>query len=148
MSLTDQLQGDLKAAMKGRDAVRVSTLKLALAALRNRQIELRSPGAELNLPDSETVSVLRKEARHRQESIMAFQSGGREELAAREAAELAVLRNYLPAELSADQIRALVAEIVAGGISDYGAVMKAVMSRAAGQADGKLAAELVRQKLQ
>ncbi len=146
--LTDQLQNDLKAAMKNRDAVRVSTIKLALAALRNRQIELRNPTAELSLPDPETVGVLRKEAKRRQESIAAFRGGGRPELADREAAELAVLQSYLPPELSADQLCALIEEIVAGGVSDYGAVMKAVMSRSAGQADGKLVAELVRQKLQ
>lgn len=146
MSLQDQLSNDLKSAMKARDTVRVDTLRMVRAALQNARI---ARGEEL--ADEDVAAVLDKEAKKRKEAAEAYAGGGREELAAKERAELAVLRDYLPEQLSEEALKAMVAAVVAetGATSrkDMGTVMKALVPRTRGRADGKLVSALVTAQL-
>ncbi|MEZ5138481.1 MAG: GatB/YqeY domain-containing protein [Acidimicrobiales bacterium] len=146
--LADQIQADLTAAMKARDDLARSVLRMATAALK----EARVAGAEArDLTDEEVVAVLAREAKRREESAAAFVEGGRPEKAERELAERDVLARYLPAPLTDDELAALVDEaLAAGGFAgpgDMGPAMKAAMAKVAGRADGKAVSALVRARL-
>ncbi len=146
MSFQDRIQTDLKHAMKAKDGTRVSVLRLLLAALKNRRIELIR-----DLAPEQEMETVQREVKRRNESIEMFRQGGRADLVAREEAELAILRGYLPQQLSADELAALVREAIAeaGAASpaQAGMVMKALMPRIKGRADGKLAREMVEKLL-
>ena len=146
MSLTEQLQADIKNAMRDGDAQRRDTLRMALAAVQNAEKEKRQP-----LSDDEVLAVLTKQVKTRRESIKAFRDAGRDDLADKEQAEIDVLTPYLPAQLSEDEVRALVDEaITATGASspkDMGRVMGALMPKVKGRADGALVSRLVNQEL-
>jgi len=145
MSLTD-IESAMRAAMKARDAVRVSTLRLVMAAAHNRQIEL---GRELT--DAEVVEVLDRQVKQRRESIELYRKGGRPELADAEEAELAILREFLPEPLTDAELERLARDAVAAtGASrpaDMGRVMGALVPQTKGRADGKAVSELVRRLL-
>ena len=147
MGLAERLAEDLRRALKNRDEVRVSTLRLARAAVHNLEIERGRP-----LSDSEVQEVLRREVKRRREAIEAYRRGGREEAARREELEMAVLLEYLPQPLSEAELRSLVAEGIretgAAGPRDAGRVVGWVMSRTQGRAEGKRVAELVQEALQ
>jgi uncharacterized protein YqeY len=147
MGLAERLAEDLQRALKNRDEVRVSTLRLARAAVHNLEIERGRA-----LSDPEVQEVLRREVKRRREAIEAYRRGGREEAARREELEMAVLLEYLPQPLSEAELRALVAEGIretgAAGPRDAGRVVGWVMSRAQGRAEGKRVAELVQEALQ
>lgn len=136
----------MRDAMRARDQRRVSTLRMAMAAAHNRQIEL---GRELT--DDEVIEVLGRQLKQRRESIEQFRAGGREELAAAEEAEAAILAEFLPEQLSPDElrdlVRAAVAETGASGPADMGRVMGALMPKVRGRADGKAVSEEVRRQL-
>lgn len=144
--LRDQIPLDLTAAMKARDAVRTSTLRMLIASMKNTQVERRH-----ELSDDEVLEVAAKEAKRRRESIEAYTAAGRDELAAKEAAELSILEAYLPAGLTEDEVAALVDEAIAetGATSpqQMGAVMKALMPKVKGRADGGLVSSLVKSRL-
>jgi len=149
MSLSETIAADLTAAMKSRDALRLSVLRMAKAALTNKQIDKRAP-----LDEGEELAVLRGLVRQREDSVTQFRSGGRNELADKEEAEIAVLRGYLPAEASDEEIAAAVARAVeetgAAGPKDLGKVMKAALAalREAGKpADGRRVNEAARTRL-
>lgn len=147
--LLDQLRADLTAAMKARDDLTVSVLRMAVAAVSEAAVS----GAEARrLDDAEVQAVLAREAKRREESAAAFLDGGRGERAERELAERDVLARYLPAPLGEDDLAALVDEVLdAHGFTaakDMGAAMKAVQSEVAGRADGRTVAALVRARLQ
>lgn len=148
MALDEQIESDLKAAMKARDADKVATLRMALAAIKNLRVESGRSGA---LSDDETVQLLTREAKKRSESAAAFEQAGRAELADKERRELAVLEPYLPTQLDDDELAALVDEAVAdvGATSpgDLGAVMSSVMPKVRGRADGRRVNALVRERL-
>jgi uncharacterized protein YqeY len=141
MQLADRVKQDLTVAMKAGEKDRVSALRLVLSELQKDAKE----GA------GDEVAVLRRERKRRHESAAAFREGGRPELAAAEEAEAQVIEGYLPAELSDDELRAIVAEAVAetGASSpkDMGQVMKASMARVAGRADGKRVSALAQEAL-
>lgn len=139
--LKDKLESDLKEAMKAGQAARVSTLRFLLAAVKNREIELKPFGKEL--ADEEVISVIGKQVKQRRESIEAFEKGGRMELVEKEKAELALLKSYLPEEVSEEEIMAIVRETITSGASDIGAIMKAVMPKVKGRADGSLVRRIV-----
>jgi uncharacterized protein YqeY len=146
-TLKDQLSADLTAALKSRDAITTSTLRLALAAVGVAEVAGKEKRA---LSDDEVLAVLKKEAKKRVEAATAFADAGRVEQAAKERAEEAVLARYLPAQLSDDEIVALVSQVLTGGgfsgPSAMGQAMKAVQAQVAGRADGaKVAAEVRRQ---
>jgi hypothetical protein len=136
MSLLKRLDEDLKAAMKRSDAISVSSLRMAKAAIKNVQID---KGRELS--DEEILSVLLSMAKQRRESIEQFLRGGREELAEKERQELAVLQSYMPAQLSPDEIEQLIVQAIqessARSEADMGRVMKLLMPKIKGVADGK-----------
>ena len=147
MKLFDRIGQDITAAMKAKDQARLAPLRMAKAALMNREVE---KGRALEEPEAE--QVLASLIKQRRDSIEQFTRGGRAELAAREAAEIGVLEGYLPPPVDAAAIEAavdaVVAETGASGAKDLGRVMKGVMSRLAGQTvDGKVVNQLVRQKL-
>jgi uncharacterized protein YqeY len=136
MSLLKRLDEDLKAAMKRSDAVSLSALRMAKAAIKNQQIE---KGHELS--DDEIVDVLSSMAKQRRESIEQFSRGGREDLAERERQELSVLQSYMPAQLSNEEVERLIIQAIqessARSEADMGRVMKLLMPKIKGVADGK-----------
>lgn len=145
--LKDRLKTDLTAAMKARDDVRTRTLRMALTAVSNEEV---SGSSQRELSDDEVVRLLTREAKKRREAAEAFDQGGRAEQAAAERAESEVLADYLPAQLSDEELSALVSAAVAeAGVSDakgMGKVMKVVNPRVAGRAEGgRVAAEVKRQ---
>lgn len=149
MSIADQLTEDLKAAMKAKDTVALNTLRQLKSAIKNAAIE--KGGADATLDDGETVNVIRKQLKQRQDSITQFEEAGRSELADQEKAEVVVLEKYLPAALSGDEVAEMVAAAVAetGATSraDMGKVMKIVQEKAAGRADGKTLSQEVMKHL-
>jgi len=147
-ALRERLQADLTEAMKARDELRLATLRMALTAIKNEQV---SGGESRELSNEEIVAVLSREAKKRRESAEAYDQAGRPELAQRERDEGLVLDNYLPQQLSDEELAALVAEAIAEtGASDprqMGQVMKVVSMQLAGRADGSRAAAEVRRQL-
>jgi uncharacterized protein len=146
--LKERLRGDLTAAMKARDEVRTRTLRLVLTAISKEEVAGDAPR---QLDDDEVQRVIASEARRRREAAEAFQTAGRPAQAAEELAENAVLAEYLPAQLSDDELAAIVAEVIAetgaSGMGAMGQVMKAVTPRVAGRAEGGRVAAQVRGKL-
>ena len=148
MTLTDTIIADLTAAMKAKDADKLSTLRLVKANLMNRQIE---KGGEL--ADEEVQKALQSLVKQRRDSIEQYEKAGRNELAAKEAAEIAHIEIYLPQSATAGEIDAAVAAAIAesgaSSIKEMGAVMKATLARLAGKtADGKAVSEAVKARLQ
>lgn len=144
--LKTSIQEDTKTALKAGDKVRVGTLRLLSASIKNREIELRR-----ELTDEEVREAAVKEAKRRRESIEAFRSAGREELAAAEEAELEILEPFLPEQLSEAELDALIDEAIAAtgatSLKEMGKVMGAVMAKAKGKADGTVVQERVKAKL-
>lgn len=148
--LKAHLQSDLTEAIRSRDEVRAATLRMALTAIRSEEV---AGSVARDLSDAEVVAVLGREAKKRREAAAAFDGAGRGEKAQRERDELDVLHGYLPAQVSDDDLAALVAEEVAAaaaagatGMAAMGRVMKAVQPRVAGRAEGgRVAAEVRRQ---
>jgi len=143
--MEDRIQSDLKEAMKARDSIRVGTLRMLLAALKNRKIEKRE-----ELTEEECLAVVGKELKNRKEAAEQY-AGRRPELAEKELAEAAVLESYLPKQLSEDEIRALVRETIestgASDPSDLGKVMGPIMGRVKGRADGSRVRQVVQEEL-
>ena len=145
--LKERLRADLNAAMRARDRVRMRTLRMALTSITTEEV---AGASARELSDAEIMKVLTREARKRREAAEAFGGAGRDEQAAAERAEGEVLAGYLPAQLSDDELAALVsaanAETGASGMPGMGQVMKMLTPRVAGQADGaRVAAEVRRQ---
>lgn len=147
MALVEQIEKDLIAAMKAKQELRLSVLRMMKAALKNKQIELGKP-----LGDPEAIAVLRTLVKQRHESAEAFRKGGREDLAGKEEAEVKIVEAYLPAAASDEDIDAAVAAAIAEtgatNAKDLGKVMKAAMAKLAGKnADGKRVNEKARARL-
>lgn len=146
MSLAQQLADDLKQAMKDKDKIRLSVVRMVRAAVKNKEIEQGSP-----LSDEETLAVVQKELKQRQDSLQAFESAGRTDLIDSVLAEMEVLRGYLPAQLSDDELAALVRESIvevgATGKSDMGKVMQNLLPKVRGRADGKRVQQTVQSLL-
>lgn len=144
----ERLQHDLSAAMKARDEVRVRTLRMALTAITNEEV---SGSQARELSDDEIVKVLMREEKKRREAAEAYETGGRPERAEAERAEGEVLRDYLPAQLTDEELSGLVsaaiAETGAADVKAMGQVMKAVTPKVAGRADGKRVSTEVRRQL-
>jgi hypothetical protein len=145
--LKDRLQADLTAAMKARDELRASTLRMLLTAVRTEEVAGKQARS---LDDADVVTVLTREAKKRREAAEAFDSGGRPDRAERERAEGDVIAEYLPAQLDDDELSGLVAAAIAetgaSGQAAMGQVMKALTPRTAGRAEGgRVAAEVRRQ---
>jgi uncharacterized protein YqeY len=146
MSLKDRITDDMKAAMRAKDSARLSTVRLLLAAVKQREVDER-----IQLDDSQTVAVIDKLIKQRRDSVAAFRDAGRTDLADREAAEIVVLEAYLPPRLSADEVdaavAALITELGAAGPGVMGRVMTAAKSRLGGQAEMALVSAAVKRAL-
>ena len=146
MPLKDKITDDMKAAMRAKDSARLSTVRLLLAAMKQKEVDER-----IVLEDAEVLSIIEKMIKQRRESIAQFEKAGRTELAEAEKAEIAVLSGYLPQQLSEEEVAqavaAAIAESGAAGVKDMGKVMALLKPRLAGRADmGKLSG-LVKAKL-
>ena len=134
MSLKDQITEDMKTAMRAKDSERLGTIRLLLAAIKQKEVDER-----VVLDDAAVVALVDKLIKQRKDSIAAFEQAARQDLADKEAAEMKVLQAYLPARMSADEVlaavRAIVAELGASGPGDMGKVMGVVKTRLAGKAE-------------
>ena len=134
MSLKDQITEDMKTAMRAKDSERLGTIRLLQAAMKQKEVDER-----ITLDDAGVVAIVDKLIKQRKDSIAAFEGAGRQDLADKEKAEMAVLQVYLPARLSAEEVaaevKAIVAELGAKGPGDMGKVMGAVKAKLAGKAD-------------
>lgn len=148
MSLKEKLANDMKEAMKAREAgkARLSVIRLVRGAVRQIEIDQK-----VELDDEGILAVISKEVKQRRDSIEEFKKGGREDLVAQNEADVAILMEYLPAQLSEAEVRALVDEAVAAvgaqGPKDMGKVMKELMPKVKGKADGKLVNQLVKEAI-
>jgi uncharacterized protein YqeY len=146
MSLIAKIEDDLREAMRSRDDARRDALRLILSSLRSAEKELQRP-----LHDDEELQVLQRERKRRAEAAEAFREGGRDEQAAAEERELAVLEEFMPEPLSEDELEEIVddviAEVGATSMRDLGRVMADVMPQIAGRADGSVVSQIVREKL-
>jgi len=145
--LEEKILGDYKSAMKARDALKTSVLSFLRADMMNLAVAKK----KAKLDDTEVIAVVKKQVKQRQDSIEQFTKGDRLAMAEKEKNELVILKTYLPPELSAEEINKVIAGVIAScqacGPKDMGRVMREVNLKLAGQADGKLVAELVKQKL-
>ena len=146
MALKDRLTEDMKTAMRAADRERLGTVRLALAAIKQREVDER-----VSLDDAQILGVLEKMIKQRREAIVQFQSGGRADLVAKETAEIAVLQQYLPAQMEEAEIDALIAEAIqstgAASIKDMGKVMAVVKPKAQGRTDMGALSARIKQKL-
>ena len=151
MDLREKLMDDLKVAMREKDETRKRAIRSVLAGIKKAETELDAGGQRVSMDDDAILRVIAKQAKERQESIDAFRSGGRDDLVAREEADLVVLQGYLPQQMSREEIEAeaqqVIAEVGASGPHDIGKVMKPLMARLKGRADGRLANQIVREFL-
>ena len=146
MALKDQLDADMKTAMREKAQLRLDTIRMLKSAIKYREIELMKP-----LDDTGVVTVVSSEIKRRRDSIEQYRAGNRVDLAEKEETELGILQAYLPAQLSEADLKAKVEEAVkkvgAQGPKDMGAVMKALLPEVQGRADGKAVSELVKTRL-
>ncbi|HTT43789.1 MAG TPA: GatB/YqeY domain-containing protein [Steroidobacteraceae bacterium] len=145
MALKDRITEDMKSALRAADKERLATVRLALAAIKQREVDER-----ISLDDAQVLAVLEKMIKQRREAIAQFRSGGREDLVVKETAEIAVLQQYLPAQLSEAEVATLIQEAIqatgATSVKDMGKVMAAVKAKAQGRTDmGALSARIKQQ---
>lgn len=148
--LKEQLNKDLKDAMRARDRVRLRTIRSLRAAMLDQEISERKDG-QAELSEETMMAVIQKQAKQRRDALEQYEKAGREDLAEIEREELAVLKDYLPEQLSEEDVRrevqAVVAEVKAESMKDMGRVMGPVMQRLKGKADGRMVQSVVRQEL-
>ena len=146
MSLEDRLVEEMKQAMKSNDILRLSTIRLVRAALKNKEIDLRK-----KLSDDDIFKVIQGMVKKGEESVDQFQMGGRMDLVEKERKEIEILKSFLPEPLSREEMLSIIDETIketqASSLKDLGKVMKSVMPKLGGKADGKLVNELVKEKL-
>jgi uncharacterized protein YqeY len=147
MGLRERLSNDLKEAMRAQNQVYKRTIRSVIAAIKEAETQLDSRGRRVSLSEEDIVLIIARQAKQRQESITEYRKGGREDLVAEEQAELAVLEEYLPRQLGRDEIEAevrqAIEEVGATGPQDLGKVMRLLMQRLRGRADGKLVNQVV-----
>ncbi|MGH8267056.1 MAG: GatB/YqeY domain-containing protein [Steroidobacteraceae bacterium] len=147
MALRERITEDMKRAMRAGQKDRLATIRLALAAIQQREVDER-----ITLDDTQVLAVLDKMIKQRRESITQFHSGGRADLVAKESAEIEVLQGYLPAQLSEAELEELIAQSIAAtgaaSVKDMGKVMAVVKPKAQGRADLGAVSARIRQKLQ
>ena len=146
MALKEQLDAELKSAMREKDQVKLSTVRMLKSAIKYREIELMKP-----LDDAGVHTVIASEIKRRRDSVEQYRAGGREDLAGKEEAELAVLQGWMPAQLAPEELAkivdAAIVRVGAQGPKDMGRVMKELLPEVQGKAEGKAVSELVKQRL-
>ena len=149
MKIKEKIQVDLKEAMKANDIIKRDVLRLLSSAIKNTEIGKKKEGGEIS--DSEVIKIVSQSVKQRRESARQYKEGGRNDLAEKEEQELKVILNYLPRQLSAEEIKKIVDEVIiqtkSRSESDMGKVMGAVMQQAAGKADGNLVKKIVEKSL-
>lgn len=148
MNLKEKLSEDMKTALRKKDALKLSTIRLLLAAIKNLEI---AKGKDKELKESDLLGALSAEAKKRKEAIEGYKRGKREELVEKETRELEIIKEYLPEELSPEELGRIVEETIeeigAKDLKDMGKVMGAVMEKIKGRADGKVVNQMVRERL-
>lgn len=152
MTIKQRLESDMKDAQRAKDAGRLSCIRMVRAQLQAREVALRADrGRDYSIDDEEALKVLAGYAKQRRDSIDSYRAGGRDELGDQEERELAIVNEYLPRQLSEEELRKVVREAVAecgaSSAKDLGAVMRLTMTKVAGQADGKLVNQIARELL-
>ncbi len=152
-SIKKRLDADMKDAMKQRARQRLGCIRMLKSKLLEREVALRSKhGTDYLITDEEALSVISTYAKQRRDSIESYRQGGRDDLVAAEEAELAIVTDYLPRQLSADELRGMIQEAItesgAQTIKDLGRVMRIIVPETKGAADGKLVSQLVRELLE
>jgi len=146
MSLEERLVEEMKQAMKSNDKLRLSTIRMIRSALKNKEIELRK-----KLEDEDVVKVIQVMVRKGEESVEQFQTGGRGDLVEKEKKEIEILKSFLPQPLTQEEILKIIDQSIqetqASSLKDIGKVMKSVMPKIGGKADGKLINQLVKERL-
>ena len=147
MSLTEQIQSDLKEALKSKNEAVVSTLRLLQAVMKNAEIaKMRE-----KLTEEEIEKLIKTEIKKRREAVENYRQGGRPELADKEEGEVKILEKYLPEQMGEDEIGKIILKVIAevkpAGPQDFGKVMKAVTAEVKGRADGKTVSEMIKKKL-
>ncbi len=147
MNLAERLNDDMKQAMKSGDKFRLQTIRMIRASIKNQEIELRRP-----LDDNETLNILSRELKQRRDSQLDFEKGGREDLVSNVRAEIEIISEYLPRQLTEEEIKAIVVQTMqetgASSKADLGKLMGALMPKVIGVADGKVVNAIVQQSLQ
>ncbi len=147
MSVLEKINEDLKEALKTQEREKAGVLRFLLAQIQNLEIEKRKGGDKVILKDEDVLVVLKKEAKKRQEAINLFRQGGRNDLVEKEESELKFFKDYLPEPLKPEEIEAVVKEVMAKGEKEFSLIMKEVMGRLKGQADGNKVSALIKEKL-
>ena len=146
MSLSQRLDDDMKQAMRDKDKFRLTTIRMVRAAVKNQEIDLKRP-----LEDGEVLDIVSREIKQRKDSLQEFQKAGRDDLVKDVAAEIDIISVYLPAQLTEEEIKAIVQQTIqetgASSKADMGKVMSALMPKVKGRADGKLVNQTVQQFL-
>lgn len=146
MSLLDQLNEDMKQAMKDKDKLKLSVIRMVKSAIKNEEINVQK-----ELSDDEVLTVLNRELKQRRDSLQEFEKAGREDLVEKTRAEIEILQGYLPEQLSEEELRAIISETIAAvGASskkEMGKVMGALMPKIKGRADGRLVQQMVQEML-
>lgn len=147
MAITEKIEKNFKEALRKRDKITVSTLRMLKSAIHNKEIEKRGE----QLQDAEVIQIISKQVQQHHDSIEQFRKGKRQELAEKETKELEILKRYLPEQLSKEEITKAVKRIImdngAKDKADFGKVMKSAMAELKGKADGKLVSQIVSQEL-
>lgn len=148
--MLNELQAELKKAMAAKDELRLMVMRGLVSAIRNREIELRGQSKEM--VEQDEIAVVQKELKKRKEAAELYRQGNREDLASKEEVEAAIVETFLPAMLSAEEIKKLVEEAIAetgaASAQDFGKVMKAVTAKTQGRAEGSQISAMVKEKLQ
>ncbi len=146
MGVKEKIMADMKEAMKAKDMIKVSTLRLLLSEIKNKEIDKKG-----ELTDEEIYALIQKAVKQRKESIEQYRFGGRNDLVQKEETELKILESYLPEQLSEEELERIIEEAIketgATTMKDMGKVMKIVMPKVKGRADGKIVNEMVKKKL-
>lgn len=147
MEIRDKIMNDVKTAMRDKDQLKLGALRFLQAAIKNKEIEMR-PNP---LGADDVMAVIKKLVKQRKESIEQYQAAQRQDLVDQETSELKVLESYLPAQMSREQVEAVVAQAIASlnakSVKDMGPVMKEVLAKTQGTADGKMVSEIIKSKL-
>ncbi|GGN96780.1 GatB/YqeY domain-containing protein [Saccharibacillus kuerlensis] len=147
MNLSERLNEDMKQAMRSKDKFKLSTIRMIRATIKNQEIDLKR-----TLDDAEVLEILSREIKQRKDALQEFEKAGREDLAETLRAEIDIVAEYLPAQLSEEEVKAIVQQTIqetgASSKADMGKVMAALMPKVKGRADGKLVNQVVQQNLQ
>lgn len=144
----EQIQNDVKTAMKAGDKVRVDTLRFLISAIKKYEIDTYPPSNPGTLSEQEVVKILQKQVKQHKESVEAFTKANRTDLVDKEAKELEILSSYLPKELSDDEIRSIVNSVKEKGVANFGQAMGMVMKEVAGRASGDRVQKIVKEVIQ